>query len=105
MNYIKFSHDYRKLQDRLFTTIRRRDDYPEVGEEVQVRAPSSSFAAVILWKILITLEEIPTSLLCHDTDTETRENALKLLNSFYRKPIQPFENLTLILLLKKEDKT
>lgn len=100
--YITFSHDYSKLGYRFFGTIRRYDRYPGQREilEVRVRVKDKKFKfkAKILAKIKRKLREISTDYLRYDTDKPTREKAIELLNSFYQKPLDPDETLTILLL-------
>ena len=100
MKTMKFSKDYTKLDDRVFTTIRRRDKW-EAGETVKVEAPTKNFHAKIIYHCGVMLDDLSTEVLCYDTDTETREKALTLLNSFYRKPLAWNEYLEFYLLRKE----
>jgi len=99
--YIKFTHDYPKLQYDKFTTIRRRDTYVE-GDVYDVKSPSRNFKVELVKKEHKILEKIPDSLLLVDTDTKSRDEAYKLLNSFYKKPIAVNEVLTVLYLEKIE---
>lgn len=98
---LKFSHNYSKLNNRSFTTIRRRDKYA-VGEKVQVITPSKRFYAKIIEKWKAKLRDIPAGLLLRDTDMKTRREAESLLNSFYRNPIDEEEFLTIYRLQKEK---
>jgi hypothetical protein len=85
---LKFSHDWTKLNDRIFTTIRKpHDPYdrPE-GEIFDVISPTKRFEAILLFSIQSPIQDLSTDLLCHDTDTVTREQALATLNGFYKIP-------------------
>ena len=96
-----FTHEYSKLENNLFSTIRRYDHYP-VGVIHRVTSPKRKFNAILILKIKMQLKEIPTPFLCYDTDKTTRKEAIHLLNSFYKLCIVPDEKLT-ILLLRKTD--
>ena len=61
--YIKFSHDYKKLDHGLFPTIRRKDNYPKAGEYLAVKTPSGSFLGQILMKSKMKYVNIPTAFL------------------------------------------
>jgi hypothetical protein len=99
---IKFSKNFPKLDKDKFTTIRRYDKYKE-GGLLKVRTPKTTFQAVISRKTKKPLGEIDTPFLLEDTNTQTREEALKLINSFYRKPLQDQEVVTILYLTKIED--
>jgi len=95
---IKFSKEYRKLDAPVFSTIRRRDKYPEPDTLIQIKTPTRRFYAFILAKQRLKTREISTALLTYDTDTVDRFNALKVLDSFYKNKITDDEPLTLIWL-------
>ena len=102
MKNIKFSQDYSKLNDRVFTTIRRYDRY-KVGETVSVKTPTKKFYALILHKFKCFAKELHEEFLCYDTDTENLVEAIKVLNSFYKKPINDYEKLTILILKKVKE--
>jgi hypothetical protein len=97
---IKFSKNFSKLDKNKFTTIRRYDKYEE-GGLLKVKTPKTTFEVIVSKKIKKPLGEIDTPFLLKDTDTKTREEALKLINSFYKKPLQDQEVLTILFLKKK----
>ena len=101
MNYLKFSHEYSKLKDRVFTTIRRGMPKFDPGELVECKTPTQTFNAIILYAICMETDQLPTDLLIYDTDQPTREEAMKLFQSFYRTPIEE-NNVWTLYLLKKE---
>lgn len=96
LQVIKFTHDYPKLDDEKFTTIRRYGGRYKVGEVYEVKAPSQRFIAFLVSKEKKTLEEMSTAFLCYDTNTANREEAIKVLNSFYKKPISETEKLSVL---------
>ena len=98
MKYIRFSHDYPKLQDECFSTIRRYDKGFEPGDVVLIKKPSMDFKAVVTNKTKIKLSRIPDDVLLKDTNTSSREEAYNLLNSFYKTPVSPDEKVVLIWL-------
>jgi len=59
------------------------------------------FPATLVLKTKMALNNIPTPFLCYDTETESREDAIKLLNSFYKKPISEDEELTILFFKRK----
>jgi hypothetical protein len=85
---LKFSRDWSKLKERMFTTIRKPHapyDAPEMTI-FQVETPTRKFLAVLTFSIETSINDLSTDLLTYDTDTDTREHALAVLNSFYRDP-------------------
>lgn len=109
MKRLKFSHShYLKLQHPLFPTIRRRDKYPDAGERVEIATPQENFEATVVKKVKMKLGEIPTIFLRYDTAREgevpeNREEAMDILNSFYVKPLQDDEEVTVIFCLTDEE--
>ena len=99
MTYIKFSHDYTKLEEDTFPTIRRYDRY-ELSQHITVKTPTKTFPAIIIAKTKARLEQLSDSFLFRDTDTTNRAEAIKVLNSFYRKPIVEDEVLTILIIEK-----
>jgi len=99
---IYFSKNYVKLHHNIFTTIRRYDryDYGTYRVVVNCNGKKWEFEAVLLLKFKAYLSELSTAFLCYDTGAKTREEAIELLNSFYKKPIKQDEELT-VLLFKK----
>lgn len=99
--YLKFSSRYNKLNYELLTTIRRYDKtYYEEGKTILVKSPHKVFEAVIIMKIKRKLKDIPLDFLLQDTETESYIEAMNLFNLLYKKPLEPQEELT-ILILKK----
>ena len=98
-----FSINWPKLDDRLFTTL-RKTCYFNFNEKVQVhiRPTNKRFFATVLFKSKQELLDISTSLITYDTNTKTREEAFKVLQKFYHNTID--ENTEFyLLLLQKED--
>lgn len=82
MKTIKFGKLYPKLQGRWFNTIRKTTELEE-GMEVQVISPMERFKSRVTFIKETTLDRIPTSTLTYDTDTLTREEALRELQLYY----------------------
>lgn len=97
MREIKFSHHYSKLNDNLFTTIRRYDRY-NVGEEVIIRTPERSFSATILHKFKARIGELNPELLYYDTDKTNLGDVFALFNSFYRNKVTSLDRMTVLIL-------
>jgi hypothetical protein len=82
---LKFSRDWSKLNERMFTTIRKAHppyDAPEMTI-FQVETPTRKFLACLTFNTETSVNDLSTDLLTYDTDTDTREHALAVLNGFY----------------------
>jgi len=97
---LKYSHNYSKLDKQEYTTIRRYSK-AQVGDIVREVYPKGNHFAKVKRVVRTTLREIPTKLLLEDTDKQTREEALLLIQSFYRKQIGIDERLYLYYLDKR----
>ena len=97
MKKLKFSKDWKKLNDPIFTTIRRRTDLEE-GNIIDIISPKKKFKGIVLFRTSIELSKISTSLLTYDTDTLIRNEAIKVLNSFYQKEIKDYECVELLVI-------
>lgn len=97
-----FSNNWSKLNSEFFTTIRRRKKIlPGETIKVMVKTTNTEFSVKCLLVDKVLLKDIPTVFLCYDTDTTTREEAIGVINSFYRNPILP-DDFVYCFLLKKE---
>lgn len=105
-----FSHYYKKFEHPLLCTIRRRDKYGDIGDKLPIktnRKERGGYAGVfkIVGKEKRKLKNIPTKLLVYDTTTKAkngdynkpknRKEAIDFVNQFYRKPLEPDEELTI----------
>jgi hypothetical protein len=83
---MKFSREYTKLQDRVFSTIRSYSFYNE-GQVLECQTPIRTFRARLLLKTTIRFRDIPEYFLQYDTDNpellaaECRDE----IRSFYRR--------------------
>lgn len=97
-----YSKKYSKLFNEEYTTIRR---YPhgKVGKITpeDVNGKLLHFAKImkIVRKPFI---QIPTELLLKDTDCSYRKEAFDLLQSFYKKPINPYTEKLYIYHLRRQ---
>lgn len=97
--HIYFSHNYNKLRDKIFTTIRRYDKtYYKEGKTILIKSPRLQFKAIIIMKIKKSITEIPLEFILQDTEKNNYIDAMKLFNSFYKQEIQPNEKLTILIL-------
>lgn len=82
---VKFTNQYTKLQDRLFTTIRGHSFYNE-GQVIDCQAPLGTFKAKVLLKFEMPFKDIPEPLLQYDTDSPelSAEQIRDEIRSLYR---------------------
>lgn len=78
-----FQEHYKKLDKPEFTTLRNSDKNLKKNDIIVVRTPRTAFKARVTWCRKIPLEFIKDDVLCADTDTNTREEALTELRRFY----------------------
>jgi len=102
MNQIKFSKDFNKLNAPSFTTIRRGHNW-KLGHDYEIITPTKIFKARLQHAMGYSLKDISDEFLMLDTETESREDAEKLLNSFYDKPIGTKEQIYVLLFFKLSD--
>ncbi len=94
-NVITFKQQFQKLTNNTFSTIRRHNNY-KLGQIYEIKTPETTFNAELVKKEHKTLKEIETLFLMIDTDTDNREEAITLLNSFYKKPIKWNDELVIL---------
>lgn len=87
MNY---KHNYTKLDNNIYTTIRRRKN-GNVGDIITEKCPKGSYRAKIIGLERNTLNNLSLEFLQRDTDLSNRTEIYRLFQSFYRNPID-FEN-------------
>jgi hypothetical protein len=97
---MKYSEKYRKLDKEEYTTIRRYSK-GKVGDCVKEKYPNGTHNAKIIKIEKMSLSQIPTRLLLEDTDRETREEAIHLIQSFYYKPIDIKKEKIYVYFLRK----
>ena len=83
---MRYSHDYKKLKENRYTTIRRYKK-GKVGDKVLEEYPSGRHFSIIYQIKRMTINEMPLNLIQKDGDVKTRHEFINLLNSFYRTPI------------------
>ncbi|WP_064496473.1 hypothetical protein [Methanocaldococcus jannaschii] len=88
---INFSHDYFKLREQRFTTIRSKHYLKNkglrVGDVVKIKHPSGEFPAKIVGVEVKRICDIPLEILKKDAEFEgfnikTHQDFVDLLNSF-----------------------
>jgi len=98
---MKYSHDYKKLNNMVYTTIRRYKK-AKIGDKIMETYPSGKHLAFVVAESRFTLDELPLSLLQNDTDIEEWEDIFKLFQSFYPKPIDIYKDKFYVYVLCKE---
>ena len=99
---MKYSHDYAKLRVHNYTTIRRYSK-GKVGDIVQETYPSGTHLAKIVKIERRALDDVYLTELMFDTDCNSRGEAYRLFQSFYKKPIDFKNEKFYIYYLKKEE--
>jgi len=102
---MKFSHEYRKLQDRLFTTIREGDYYRE-GQIIECHTPMGAIKAKVLLKVQRRFNNIPEALLQYDTDNpelSAKEIIEEIQALYYRNPPGLYTDMTIYLLERQPE--
>lgn len=90
MKIIKFAKDYPKLQEDLFTTIRRPPKKLRLGQCI-IKSPKNEFKAVLVRKTTLNIRDIETSVLSYDTDTRSRDEAIEALKEYYPELVEDSE--------------
>lgn len=105
---MKFSQDWRKLDDRLFTTIRlhKSDSKYSIGEDVDVQGPRKRFRATVLYSCDLKLGKVPMEFLEYDLESKPGERRQDLMNKLGRlygwlDPPDDSDNITIYLLLRE----
>ena len=102
---LKFKDHLSKLSENQFTTIRRRKF--KVATIYNCKSPMlPDFDGACICIMQGFFGNLDDELLIQDTDTSTREEAIKYLNSLYKTPIENNEVVTVLWLhkLTEEDK-
>lgn len=80
---IKFAEDFPKLKDDFFTTIRPTNKSYDIARRYKIKTPTEEFAAILTNSQCVRLIEIPEYILTYDCNTQTKEEAIKIIQSFY----------------------
>ena len=83
---MKYSHNYSKLDNTIYTTIRRYHK-GNVGNLILETYPAGSHYAKIIKIERKSLDAISLMVLKLDTDLNNRTQIYDLFQSFYQKPI------------------
>lgn len=94
---MKFSKDYSKLDQNIFTTIRKMSTYYRVGDSYKIKAPTKEFRAIVVGWWPMKKAHISEQLAQDDADCSKAE-LIAMLEKWYGKKFDDFVLLT----LKKE---
>ena len=105
---MNFSRDWKKLNDRMFATIRidRGDLVFSPDETVEVVSPKKKFRARVLLACNWKLKDLPFSFLEYDLEAkpgETRQALMNRLGKLYKfsEPPKPTDKVTVYFLEKE----
>ena len=93
---MRFTHDWQKLHEKLFTTIRKDGCCYQPGRTYGISTPSVQFRAKVLARQRIHLNEISNELALLDAEMSA-QSLRKFLRKFYGKKT---EYATLLVLLR-----
>ena len=99
---MKYTHKYSKLDKKSYTTIRRYSK-GKVGKGLIENYPGGQHGATIMKIERKPLVQISTEFLLADTDCENRQDAIDLIQSFYRTPINPYKDKLYIYYIRRSD--
>ena len=91
---MKFTHEYRKLSEKVFTTIRKNTGFYKNGQAYRIDTPEQKFKAKVTGSIRIFKAEINDFLAQNDADMSAEE-LIALLEKWYGKKFDDFVLLTL----------
>ena len=105
---MRFSQDWRKLDDKVFTTIRLHKGDPKyaAGEEVLVAGPTKRFTAKVVFACDWKLGSLPISFLEYDLEAKPGEKRQVLLNKLgklygWLDPPDDDDSVTIYLIQRK----
>ncbi len=93
---MKFTHEYSKLKNDEFTTIRKNSGYYKKGDITSIETPNSKFRAGIIDDIPIKKRDITEIIAWKDADCKRKE-LIKMLEKWYGKKYDDY----VLLYLKK----
>jgi hypothetical protein len=101
---MKFSHDYSKLQDRLFTTIRAGQPRYSPGHEILCQTPTRTIKAMVIEARITNLPDLSLEFLRYDTDqrSASKKEVIDWILKLYQSPPDPIGNWTVYLLERLE---
>lgn len=97
---MRYSLNYKKLYKDEYTTIRRYSK-GKAGDTVREVYPNGKHDARIIMVQRKTINGMTEKFLQDDTDCATKQDAIDLLQSFYRKPIDHAKERLYVYYLKR----
>ncbi|MBA7517306.1 hypothetical protein ES705_09359 [subsurface metagenome] len=91
---MKFTHEYRILKKKVFTSIRKNTGFYKIGRIYQINTPEQNFKAKVIEAEAISKFEIDDSLAQSDADMSAVE-LIVLLDKWHGKRFDDFVLLTL----------
>jgi hypothetical protein len=83
MKTIRFSKDFKKLDDPYFPTIRKKSKGLNTGRYYMIKTPTKEFQAILIVQNKVRFCEIPELTLYRDTEVTSREGALEAMREYY----------------------
>lgn len=80
---VKFNQDFKKLDLSEFATLRKDSNKFTKGRVYRIKSPNHDYLAECTHITAEYLKNVCDEFLIKDTDTESREEAIDLLKSFY----------------------
>jgi len=101
---LPFSKNWSKLSQQMFTTLRKSKKISE-GElaKIIIKGIDGSIIARCLLVVKLPLASISSYLLCVDTDSKTREEAIAQIQAFYHNALTPGTNFFIHLFQRLTD--
>lgn len=105
MKTVKFNKDFSKLNQNKFGTLRKAPEGQNIpyaeNNVYKIESPSMKFKAKCTGIHVVRLEDVSTTFLVYDTDTNSREDALTILKEFY--PDLSEKDIFLGIFFERED--
>lgn len=89
-----FSKDYSKLDQNIFTTIRKNSIIYRIGNIYKIKTPTKEFKAMVIGRWLMEKAHISEQLAYNDADC-SRDELIAMLEKWYGKEFDDFVLLTL----------
>lgn len=89
-----FSKDYSKIDQNVFTTIRKNSDYYYIGRNCNIKTPTKEFKAMVIGLWLMEKAHISEQLAQNDADC-SRAKLIDMLEKWHGKKFDDFVLLTL----------
>ena len=91
---MRFSKNWTKLEQDVFTTIRKKTDYYYVNKLIKIRTPKGDFLAKIIDRKPMKKADITDDIAMKDADC-SKEQLISILENWYGKNYDDFIFLTI----------